>query len=450
MVEKPASDSGIAWFIYRIRRKFHILRINGTLFHQTPNHERRKNKQRLRLKKSRIRRRTLRHMFLDLRTGTLKRYNRRIEGQIKRIKEGPTGYELLAGKPIVHHPKSITVKPELSFRDRIRRIIRLSKYVRKKARQRKLEDESRIVKKDRTTYRKLRYLISTGKLFKINYPAIAEFFKRKFSFLGKSRYLIILLNSTCMFLLAYLFVFILKETATALAANSFNIKSVMMYYDVEFLIRSRDWIAEAVKVVFSAGPFVTLMLMLTGLIFFALLSNVNWTERLFIMWVILHAFTQSFGEAIFGSLLNRGFGWVLAYLYFSDTGKMLFVVGIMIGMIAGGLFLSRYILLTGNIYFNKLDEKNRTPFLLSQIFLPFLIGTGIIIAIKQPVMNVFEMIVGSSMLLIIVPAILSARFKTELFFDEDPRKIRIYWIWIMITLLVLILFRIYFWRGIRL
>jgi hypothetical protein len=194
-------------------------------------------------------------VFLDLRTGTLKRYNRRIEGRIKRIKEGPKGYELLAGKPIVQPAKSITVKPELSFRDRIGRVIRLSKYVRRKARQRKLNDESRNAKKDRTTYRKLRYLISTGKLFKINYPAIAEFFKRKFSFLGKSKYLIILLNSTCMFLLAYLFVFILKETATAIAANSFNIKSVMMYYDVEFLIRSRDWIAEAVKVVFSADPY---------------------------------------------------------------------------------------------------------------------------------------------------------------------------------------------------
>jgi hypothetical protein len=34
------------------------------------------------------------------------------------------------------------------------------------------------------------------------------------------------------------------------------------------------------------------------------------------MWVFLHAFTQSFGEMIFGALLNQGFGWVLAFLLF--------------------------------------------------------------------------------------------------------------------------------------
>ncbi|MCX6248284.1 MAG: hypothetical protein NTW10_11165, partial [Bacteroidetes bacterium] len=106
----------------------------------------------------------------------------------------------------------------------------------------------------RVVYRRLRYLYNTGGLFKFNFRSTLVLINRNFSFLGNRKYLVILLNSTFLFLLAYLFVFLLRELAIVIAAGSFDIKVVMMYYDVEFLIRSRDWTSEAVKVVFSTGP----------------------------------------------------------------------------------------------------------------------------------------------------------------------------------------------------
>jgi hypothetical protein len=93
---------------------------------------------------------------------------------------------------------------------------------------------------------------------------------RNYSFLGKGKYLIILLNSTFIFLLAYLFVFLLKEMAVVVAAGTFDIKSVMMYYDVEYLIRGRDWTVDAIKVVFSVGPFIAIMLTLITITIFAM------------------------------------------------------------------------------------------------------------------------------------------------------------------------------------
>jgi hypothetical protein len=86
---------------------------------------------------------------------------------------------------------------------------------------------------------------------------------------------------------------------------------------------------------------------------------------------------------------------------------------------------------------------------MSQIFLPFLIGTAMIILVKQPLKNGFELIVEGSMLVVILPAILRARLTNDLFFDEEPRKIRIKWVWILITILAFILFRIWFWKGVR-
>jgi hypothetical protein len=360
MLERPGSKNGFLWFLYRTRRKIHILRTHGTLFHKTPVGDRLKNYSYSRLKRSRRRRRKFRHMLFYFRYGTLTRYNRKLNSGFRKEKEAQTGTQRDSGK-----------------------------------------------------------------------------------------YLIILLNSTFIFLLAYLFVFLLKEMAAVIAAGTFNIKSVMMYYDVDFLIRSRDWTADAVNVIFSAGPLVAFILTLINITIFAMSSNENWTVRLFIMWIFLHGFTQSFGEMIFGPLLNQGFGWVLTYLYFNDTTKMLIVIGILLGMISGGLFLSRFLLLTGNIYFNTISKVNRSPFLMSQIFLPFLIGTGIIILVKQPLVNSFELVVQGSMFFIILPAILRARLSNDLFFDEEVRTIRIKWVWILITLVSFILFRIYFWKGIR-
>jgi len=267
---------------------------------------------------------------------------------------------------------------------------------------------------------------------------------------GHLEYLTILFNSTCIFLFSYLFVYILKEIVVVIAANGFNINTVIMYFDVDFLIRSKDWTNEAVKVVYSVEPLFTLILGFIALIFFSLAGKERWIFRLIMMWIFLQAFTQSLGAMIFGILLNQEFGWVLSYLYFDDTTKLLMVIGLVLGMLVTGLFLSRFLLTTGNMYFNFLNRGNKMQFLISQILLPFIVGTGIIALIKQPLLNFLEVFSEGSMLLIICPAIIYARSSQELFFGGEAREIKFNWQWIIVSLLMLILFRVYFGQGIRL
>jgi len=305
-------------------------------------------------------------------------------------------------------------------------------------------------RKRQLTYRKLRYLYNTGQLFRIDFKKMFKTLIRNYSFLGKRKYLVILLNSTFVFLLAYVLVFLLKEIAFSVAAKTLNINTVIMYYDVDYLIRSKDWTAEAVKVVFSTGPILTLMIAVVSGILFSLSSYETWYSRLFIMWILLHAFSQTFGEIMFGPLLNQGFGWVLDYLHYNDTTKMILVTGVFLGMLLGGFFFSRMMLLTGNIYFNYIGKINRSAFLMTQILLPFLIGTGIIVCLKQPMKNDFEVVVNGSMLLALLPALIHARGTNDLYFDEGQKKITIKWIWITVTIIILTLFRIIFGTGIRL
>ena len=449
MLKKPGSYSRILWFFYKTRRKIHVLHTRGTFFYKTHKKERLRNTAISRLTRSRRFRRKLRHIFFYFRTGTLKRVNEKADFEIKRLKRFSDGYQQFIGKPILNDSVHASISA-LTFRERIRRSIRIARLVIKQSKGGKRSQKNVSLRnKNPKIYRKLRYLFHTGKLFQIRLKPLFEFLNKNYSFLGTGKYLIILLNSTFIFLLAYLFVFLIKEISIVIAARSFNINAVMMYYDVDFLIRSRDWTTDAVQVVFSTGPIIAFMLTVITIITFSILSNEIWTLRLLIMWIFLHALTQSLGEIIFGALLNQGVGWVLAYLFINDTTKMLIVIGTVIAMATYGLFLSRYMLLTGNIYFNFIKRINRNPFFMSQILLPYLIGTGIIILVKQPIVNSYELIVESSMLIIILPALLHARFSDDLFFDEEPRKISIKWVWILISILLVVLFRVYFWKGVR-
>ena len=348
MRDRPNSETGFPWFLYKIRRKIRYLKHRGTLFHKTP---------------------------------------------------------------------------------------------RKK---------SQLEVKKRNAIRKLRYLAKDGKIFKICLSRTRNFIKENILFIGQTKYLIIIANSTAIFLLAYLVVFITGEFSTGFAASTFNIRTILLYHDVDFLIRSKDWAGDAVQVVFSTGPFSAFLLTLVSLFLFLSLIEQKWTSRLLILWIFCHSVIQLLGQIVFGAIFNQSFGWVLAYMYFGETEKMMLVVFLLIMMFVCGIFIPKFFLLTGNIYFNYLVPENRMHLVISQVLLPFVIGTGLIFLIKQPRITNLEMVVDGSMLFLLLPVVLRSRFASDLFFDEEPRKIRIKWAWMLAMGVILVAFRILFWKGIRL
>jgi len=148
-------------------------------------------------------------------------------------------------------------------------------------------------------------------------------------------------------------------------------------------------------------------------------------------------------------MLNEGFGYVIMYQFVMDTGKMIITLFTFLCIFLIGLFMTRLFLYSGNIYFNVLNGQNRLKFVLSQFLLPIIIGNSIIILLKLPEIKLFDVLLNGCILLLILPVIFRSVNIQDLFFDEEPRKIKLASYYILVTLLMMIAFRIGLASGIR-
>jgi hypothetical protein len=313
---------------------------------------------------------------------------------------------------------------------------------------RKIPDR-RVKKKKRRTLRKIRYLLYRGSFFKVRTDSFKSFWKNYLRTLLKPEYLMIIINSTVLFLLAYLFVFTLLNFTSSLSALTFEIKSNIYYYNISYLVRSRDWTTDAIKVVYSSGPFLCLIFSLIVIIIYINISQETWFVRLLLFWIFCHAFIHFFGEMLIGTILMKGFGLSIVYMFLIEYKKLLIILGSSFFLIFSGFVLTKMALFSGNTYFNMLTHSNRSYFLHSQFLIPYLLGYTILILIKSPEITRFDVLVNLTMFFIILPLVIRGRSMKDMYFDPEIRKIRIRWIFLLITTAALLSFRVFFGFGVR-
>ena len=332
--------------------------------------------------------------------------------------------------------------PYLAYR-RIRFLVNTGRLFTWKKRRKKVKN------RQWRTLRKIRYLMYRRSLFSIQTEPVKAFWKSYFRTLLKPAYLKIIINSTVLFLFAYLVVFALMNFTASLAALSFQIKSNIYFYNIVYLIRGRDWTPDAIKVVYSAGPFLCLIFSLIVIIVYVNVSQETWFIRLLLFWLFCHAFIHFFGEMLIGTLFMKGFGISIVYLFRVEYKKLLIILGSLFFLIFGGLLLTKMALFSGNTYFNMLTSSNRSYFLHSQFLIPYLLGLAIIIIIKNPEVTQFDVVVNLSMLLMLLPLVIRGISMKDMYFDPEIRKIRLRWIFLLVTAGALFLFRVIFSFGVR-
>jgi hypothetical protein len=250
----------------------------------------------------------------------------------------------------------------------------------------------------------------------------------------------IAINSTAYYLLSYLFVFILHQLATLLAAGLFNFPVELDYSRILFLVSRYDWYFDSVKIIYSAGPLVALITAIFMAVVAYRYKEYTGSLKLFFLWGLVHCISIFLGSAYAGALLSEGFGHVLIWMFMGDTGKLIITLLALFLLAATGMGISRIFLLSANTYYNQLKTENRLSFVLSQVILPFIAGSVIIIAFRFP-LNAYELLRILTPIIILLTVLLNSFSYSVLYFDENPKQIKLYPKLILATVLIFVVYR---------
>lgn len=261
---------------------------------------------------------------------------------------------------------------------------------------------------------------------------------------------IIMLNSLAFFLLAYFIIAFIEKLGMAFTAMHFDYKTVLYYYKVEYLVDYDAWYADSVKAIFASGPVISVIFATLLLILYSKVYLEDGLMKLLLLWGMLHGFNSLLGGALIGSLTGKEFGYTIMYLYYSDTGKLVIALMVLLAMVVLGSSSVKFWIFSANTYYNFSKPVKRQLFIVSQVFVPYLFGNLIIFLVNQPKITAYHILVNLSMLFILLPVILLSRYHQEYYFDEKTKTIKLSIKTLLAAVFLIALYRIGLEFGLRL
>jgi hypothetical protein len=312
---------------------------------------------------------------------------------------------------------------------------------------------------------------------------ISHYFEKqwkKYKVVLSSKYLIITLNSTVLFLVSFFLVHFLTHLVTGITSWFCDISTTLNYTFVDFHIRYWNWTEEMVITVFSIPAIFTIIITLLASAAFAkqiklsdifkrlryltkkqryknrrvqrqkqmdlqvqrlqkttppeekrrYKKRISWPVRLFLLWTLYHSATYFFSGMLYSFLFHRRFGYVIWYAFNAYFFDLLFSVVAFLSLVIIGYVFSVQFFYSGRMYLNDLNDRNRMPFVLSQAIFPFFIGTILTILLQIPDFDPAFILLNFSLFFLLLPIpSRSARFD-HLHFDRREKTVKIFWPWV--------------------
>lgn len=262
-------------------------------------------------------------------------------------------------------------------------------------------------------------------------------------------FFLITANSTVLFLLSYLVLFIINQLVTAISGRFFDYPVIVYYWEVYFNISPEAWYHDSVRTIFSSGPLLLFILGIISLIIYSNIREMTMNFKLFFLWSYLQGINMLFGSLLIGTLFETGVGHVISWMYIMDTGRVMYsIISIFILLIAGIIAVKSF-LISGNAYFNEITAANRGFLIRSQVIVPYVIGNVILILLRQPKFMFYETFTSIILIISLMPVMVSYSSFHDLYFDEDDKKPAFSWIPTIFLILVIILYRGVLQFGVR-
>lgn len=256
------------------------------------------------------------------------------------------------------------------------------------------------------------------------------------------------LNSTALFIISYLSVYLIYQLTVLIAASRWKLDSVLFYYDLAFNDYSPLWSKYNILLVTFSGPFISLVIGFLFYRFFSVRPKVKGFLKLFFVWIALHGINLFFGAFASGVAFSEGFGYVPEWLNFNVFWQILvslvflFILGIV------GFYSTTKFLDTSNSAYRVRDE-NKLKFLFYQVFLPWLIGSSIILLVKIPNNMPYDAGNLVTLAFIVIPVMFNRYARPSIAFDGERKPTKIKWNIISLFIILLLAFRIGLNNGIH-
>lgn len=260
--------------------------------------------------------------------------------------------------------------------------------------------------------------------------------------LSRKNFWIIAINSVAAFIISYIVVFYLNHFSIIFTAGMFDHDVSFDFSKITYHVNATDWTHDSVKVIFGSGPLIVFITGLLSLLAFSALSEETTRIKLILLWLSINAFNFVFSGIIIGIIFKIRIAHLFIWLYFNDSQLLMMALLCFFGILMTALLMSKRIAFSANSYFNKLDENNFPFFIMAQIIVPFIIGALVLFLFFLPQIQITETYIGIGIALIImICTFLISGFDT-IYFDEDIKFINFYWPIIIISVVLLIAFRL--------
>ena len=260
--------------------------------------------------------------------------------------------------------------------------------------------------------------------------------------LSRKNFWAIVINSTAAFVISYLFIFYLNLFTIVFTAGMFDFNISFDYNHIIYHVKQTDWTHDSVKVMFGFGPLLTFIVGLLALVAYSSLSEEITRFKLFLLWITLHAFNYVFSGIIIGIIFKIRIAHLFIWMYFNDSQLLMMAITGLFGIILTAVLLSRKMAFSANIYFNKLDENNFPFFIMAQFILPFLLGGIWVVLYFIPEIQITEIYIWIGMAVILLISSLRIAHSDPIYFDEEPRKITVFWGAFITAVIVSVLMRL--------
>lgn len=283
-----------------------------------------------------------------------------------------------------------------------------------------------------------RYLI--GLLFKIK-EVRSEFSKS-------------VINSTVLFVLAFLSVYYINNYVTIYTAQIFDIPTVLYSYRIFWPLYTYSslYTRTALVATFGMGPFFCLLLAVLFLQVPRWLKKYNLNLKLFALWLSFHAFNTVFGGYIAGVITRTGFMYSIEWLFLTavfDKTEIFLLVMAVIAMFVLGFFSTSYFLAVVNTKIIR-EPKYRIFYLVGNIAIPWILGNISLFLLNLPNNPTELLLLYATSILIVIPIFSNYNSpKIQLMkFERIGGEFKIGWVYLLVTIAAFVYIRMMLYNGI--